>query len=294
VVGVEFDSMLAKVVAHAPSRAEAVGRLALALDRLHIGGLVTNRDFLVATLRSAAFAAGDTTTDFIERTDPPRFRERRDDELARVAVAAALWLQGSNRREAEALATLPSGWRNSRFPPERVELGIGHRSVVIHYRSRRDGTFAIGYDADNGTATLHRWTPDLIDIEWGGRRFAHRVSRSGADLHLTGGRGTVTLVVKPRFELRRADPVAGELVAPMPGVVLDVRIEPGEAVRRGQTLVVIEAMKMEHHINAGVDGIVSGVHVETGQQLDRGTPLLVIEPAALVEDESRADAGGPP
>jgi biotin carboxyl carrier protein len=74
--------------------------------------------------------------------------------------------------------------------------------------------------------------------------------------------------------------------------VLDVRVEPGEAVRRGQTLVVIEAMKMEHHIDAGVDGVVTGVHVERGQQLDRGTLLLVIEPVAVVEGEPGPDLGG--
>ena len=75
VVGVDFDPMLAKVVAHGDTRAEAAGRLALALERLHLGGVTTNRDFLVATLRHPAFLGGDTTTDFIERvgptTDPP-------------------------------------------------------------------------------------------------------------------------------------------------------------------------------------------------------------------------------
>jgi propionyl-CoA carboxylase alpha chain len=87
---VEFDPMLAKVVAHAPTRAEAAGRLALALERLHLGGVVTNRDFLAAVLRSEAFLAGDTTTDFIDRVAPARRLELTDEEFERVATVAAL------------------------------------------------------------------------------------------------------------------------------------------------------------------------------------------------------------
>ena len=279
VVGVGFDPMLAKVVAHGPTRSEAVGRLAIALERLHVGGITTNRDFLVATLRSAEFMAGDTTTDFIERVDPPRTRELSDVERGRVGVAAAMWLQAANRHGASTQTAAPSGWRNSRLPPQRVELGIGDQSVVIHYRSRRDGTFAIGLDADKGVATVHRWAPDLVDVEWVGRRRTYQVSRVGDDLFLTGTGGTAKMVVIPRFVLPGADVPTGALVAPMPGVVIEVRVSVGDSVSVGQTLVVLEAMKMEHHIKAGISGVASEVHVETGQQLESGTLLLVIEPA---------------
>ena len=87
VVGVDFDPMLAKVIAHGPTRAEAAGRLALALERMHLGGVVTNRDFLVATLRNEAFLAGDTTTDFIDRIDPAGSQAAPDTAMAAIVAA---------------------------------------------------------------------------------------------------------------------------------------------------------------------------------------------------------------
>ena len=240
--------------------------------------MVTNRDFLVATLRSPEFIAGDTTTDFIERVAPDPSRPLNDAELSRVAVAAALWLQGANRAAATTLGSLPSGWRNARLPPERVEVGLGDRTITTHYRGCRDGTFAIGFDADKGTATVHRWSAGSIDVEWAGVRSAHRVTRDGESLHLTGPVGGVTLRLVPRFELPGSEAATGALVAPMPGLVLDVRVAAGDIVEVGQTLVVIEAMKMEHHISAGVTGTVTEVYIEKGQQLENGQALLVIEP----------------
>ena len=74
-VGINFDPMLAKVIAHGPNRTEASSRLALALERTHLAGMRTNRDFLVNVLRTPEFLEGDTTTDFIDRVDPPRSLE---------------------------------------------------------------------------------------------------------------------------------------------------------------------------------------------------------------------------
>src|SRR5690606_31058344 len=135
VVGVDFDPMLAKVVAHGPTRAEAAGRLALALERLHLGGVVTNRAFLAETLRTPEFLAGDTTTDFIDRVDPPRSLVLDEEALRRAAVTAAMWIQADNHAHARVLAELPSGWRNSRMPPERVVLRHGGEEVEVTYQS---------------------------------------------------------------------------------------------------------------------------------------------------------------
>ena len=85
--------MLAKVIAHGPTRSEAARRLARALEQLHVGGVSTNRDFLAATLRTEAFQAGDTTTDFIERVQPTPRLHLSDSVLHRAAAVAALWLQ---------------------------------------------------------------------------------------------------------------------------------------------------------------------------------------------------------
>ena len=276
VVGLDFDPMLAKVVAHAATRVEAAGRLALALERLHLGGVRTNRDFLAATLRHPAFLDGDTTTDFIDRVAPPTELVLTDEELQRAATVAALWLQGRNRDAAVVQRGLPSGWRNGRLPEQAVTLTHGDASVEVRYQARRDGAFDVGAGA---VARLHEWSPTGIDLAVDGRRTAARVTLDGSLVHVQTPRGTVTLGVAPRFVVPGSEIVHGGLVAPMPGVVLEVRCAPGDRVEARQTLVVLEAMKMEHHVKAPADGVVSEVRVSVGQHVESGTLLVEFEAA---------------
>ncbi|MBT6649434.1 MAG: carbamoyl-phosphate synthase L chain ATP-binding protein, partial [Actinobacteria bacterium] len=278
-VGVEFDPMLAKVVAHGPTRTEAVGRLALALERLHMAGLTTNRDFLAATLRHPAFLSGDTTTDFIERHSPATDLEPDEDELTRAAITAAMWLQGRNRADAMVLEGIPSGWRNARLPDQQIALDYGDTRIDVAYNSRRDGSFRV-----NGTikVRVHDWSRDGIDLEVDGRRANSRVTGTHDTVFVQVSRGTVGFGIVPRFVLPGSEEPSGGLTAPMPGVVLDIRVAAGDTVTTGQTLVVLEAMKMEHHMNAPFDGEVAEVLVVAGQQVDSGVVLLVVDP--LEED----------
>jgi propionyl-CoA carboxylase alpha chain len=292
-VGTGFDPMLAKVVAHAPTRVEAAGRLARALERLHLGGVTTNRDFLAATLRHPTFLAGDTTTDFIDRVAPPTVQVAAAGELEHVATLVALWVQGDNRARATVLPGIPSGWRNARLPAQRISLAYGDRPILVRYVPQRDGSFLVTADAAgdsdeqrdarshdrNGMAVrVHRWSPRLIEAEIDGLRRAARVTRDGDRLHVQTPRGTIGLDIVPRFVPPGVEGPAGGLTAPMPGAVLDVRCNPGDRVEAQQTLVVLEAMKMEHHVQAPSDGVVVEVRVAKGDQVDNGAVLLVLEP----------------
>ena len=149
VVGTEFDPMLAKVVVAAPTRSEAALGLASALDRTRLGGVVTNRDFLSAVLRSDEFLAGDTTTDFIERTglasDAPPYRGQ---FLHAAASAVALVSQARNRSQSTALDFMTSGYRNSVMPDEVLPLtaldpSAGDMDVSVAYRRQRDGSYRL-------------------------------------------------------------------------------------------------------------------------------------------------------
>ena len=281
-IGTDFDPLLAKVIAHAPTRTEAAGRLALALERCHLGGVTTNRDFLVATLRTAEFLAGDTTTDFIERVRPARSHEPAPDELERAARVAALWIQGANRAEARVLAATPSGWRNARMPDQQIVLAHGESETTVTYRSLRDGRFRFG---DGTHARIHAWSPEAIDVEIEGRRSHVRISRSGDRVfaHVPGG--DLELLVQPRFVVPGAEEASGGFVARMPGKVTDLRVKVGDRVRAGETLIVLEAMKMEHPMTAAEDGVVTEVRVAVGEQVESGALLLVVEPALAEKDK---------
>ena len=143
VVGVEFDPMLAKVIAHAPTRREAALALALALERTRIRGVTTNRDFLVATLRHREFLSGRTTTAFIQQNAVPVARQPSPAELRTAVTGAALAAQAEARATAPVLRTLPGGWRNSVMPPERAGYRHGPDSVTVSYQRGRDGRFAV-------------------------------------------------------------------------------------------------------------------------------------------------------
>ncbi|MDH3707333.1 MAG: biotin/lipoyl-binding protein [Acidimicrobiia bacterium] len=276
VIGTDFDPMIAKVVAHGPTRTEAAGRLALALERLHLGGLVTNRDFLAAVLRDDAFLAGDTTTDYIERVAPRRARELDDAERRDLAIAAAMWMQGANRADATVLASLPSGWRVGRLPPERVTLAQGDHELTVHYQPRRGGGFVLGPSRDEGVAMVHQWSPTHVDVEIDGLRRTVAVTRVADRVHLTGAGGGATFTVVPRFSVPEPDMPGGAVAAPMPGKVIELRVQVGDQVAAGDVVVVLEAMKMENHLRAAEPGTVTEVRAAVGDQVEKDVLLLVI------------------
>lgn len=274
VVGVDFDPMLAKVIAFGPTRAEAVGRLALSLERTHLGGMRTNRDFLVTVLRTPEFLAGDTTTDFIARVDPDRELTLSDTERELALRVAALFVQGENRRTAPVLAEIPSGWQNGRMPTQHVTFSLRKERYGVRYRSARDGSFSF---EDGTVARVHDWHPGGIDVEIGGLRIRSRITRAGEDLVVQTPRGDIQFHQEPRFEPPGSGHAAGGLEAAMPGKVIQLQVAVGDTVRAGQTLAVLEAMKMEHPMDAPEAGVVKEVLVEIGEQVESGTLLVVVE-----------------
>ena len=285
VITVDFDPMIAKVIATGPTRAEAATTLALALERLHIGGTITNRDFLAATLRHPAFLDGDTTTDFIDRVDPARSRELADGTRDWLSVAAAMWLQGANRAEATTLPSMRSGFRVGRLPPERVQLGFGDDELTVHYRPNRDNSFRIGRFGTEGTAVVHDWTPTSLDVEHRGVRRVVRVTRSDDRIHLTGGGGGVSFGLIPRFSVPEPEIPGGAIAAPMPGRVIEIRVTVGDEVAAGQVVAVLEAMKMENHLRAAAAGTVMEIHAAVGEQLEKDAVLMVIDDESEPTDD---------
>ncbi len=297
VVGADFDPMLAKVIAAAKTRDEAAARLASALSRSAIAGVITNRDFLVAVLRTPEFLAGDTTTDFIERVKPAHAPGA--EALLQSARATALFIQGENRAHARVQQAMPSGWRNARMPAERVLLQHGEEEIRVAYRGRRDGRFDL-FEANEGgvgsgsgsgsngsaaSARVHAWRPDAIDVEIEGRRFTARVARRGDKLYVHGPYGGFDFVEKPRFQPPGEASSDEGFVARMPGKVIELRVQAGDRVRAGDTLLVLEAMKMEHPVSAAFDGVVRELRVALGDQVETGTLLLVVEAEGRSEAE---------
>jgi propionyl-CoA carboxylase alpha chain len=281
-VTVDFDPMLGKIIATGPSRVVAARTLARALADLHFGGVVTNRDFLVNVLRSDAYLDGDTTTDFIERIDPPRVIALAEGSRRRVAVAAAMWLRGRNRAADHHWGQFPAGWRNGRLPATERRLVVDDTEIDLAYRSRRDGSVDLEFDsgdADSGGSAVvkvHHWHPHGIDIEIDALRSTHRITEHGDHLHVQMPETTIAVVVVPAFTVPGSGAPTGGFVAPMPGAVLDVRVAVGDTVVQGQTLVVLEAMKMEHHMTAPEDGTVTEVHVDTGDHVAKDAVLLTM------------------
>jgi acyl-CoA carboxylase subunit alpha len=274
-----FDPMIAKLIAHAPTRGEAARRLATALERLVAPGVVTNRDFLVNVLRHPAFLAGETTTDFIERHRPALARETADDEVKTAALAAALAAQTARRDEARVLTTIASGWRNNPSGLQDVRYAAGDREVVAGYRRQRDGSFACAVDGVSVTARVVAAALPSIDLEIDGIMRAFRVTVGPAGVvFVQDARGELRLREMSRFpEPDAPETAAGGYAAPMPGKVIEVRVGAGDVVNKGQLLLTLEAMKMEHPVVAASDGVVAEVRVAPGEQVDSGQVLLVID-----------------
>jgi len=263
VVGTHFDGMLAKVIAYASTREAAARQLAAALRRTRVHGVTTNRELLIASLLHPEFLAGTAGTGFYAAHPPAALTAGAtlDPEIA--ALVAAL---------ADAATAPTRGFRNIPVGYRSRSYAAGDREIEVRYRFGRTGLEVAGLDA----VSLVDATPEAVVLDLDGVRRRWTVGRFGDRVVVDGPRGSAELRRVPRFTDPAARLPAGALVAPIPGTVVRVDVRVGEQVTAGQSLLWLEAMKMEHVVRAPADGTVTGLPVPVGQQVSQGTPLAVV------------------
>ncbi|MCA4754574.1 pyruvate carboxylase [Mycolicibacterium fortuitum] len=276
VVSIFYDPMLAKVISYAPTRRQAATVLADALARTRIHGLRTNRDLLVNVLRHPAFLQGATDTAFFDTHGLDALATPLADANAVTlsAIAAALADAAHNRSSARVFGAAPSGWRNlaSGYQARTYRDAAGD-DVPVRYRFTRTGVELPEADG----VSLVSATPDRVVLSIGGVERAFDVARYGDQVFVDSPLGPVQLAAVPRFP-DPADAVAhGSLLAPMPGSVIRVGAAVGDTVTAGQSLIWLEAMKMEHTIAAPEDGVLAELNVAAGQQVEVGAVLARVE-----------------
>ncbi|PWI16304.1 acety-l/propionyl-CoA carboxylase subunit alpha [Streptomyces sp. Act143] len=257
-IGVHYDPMLAKAVAHAPTRAQAIRRLAGALERATIHGPTTNRSLLVDSLRHEEFTTAAMDTAFYDRhltsltSAPP-------DPYAPLAAALAD-AHGRSRF---------GGWRNVPSQPQVKRYELAGEEIEVRYRHTREGLETV-----DGTRVVHA-DAGLVVLEADGVRRRFEVSRHGDEVYV----GPTALKALPRFPDPRTQHAPGSLLAPMPGTVVKIAdgLAAGAKVEAGEPIVWLEAMKMQHRISAPVAGTLSVLHAVVGAQVAVGALLAVVE-----------------
>jgi propionyl-CoA carboxylase alpha chain len=301
-----YDPMLAKVIARGATRMDAAAELAACLEGLQVAGVPTNRESLAAILRSDAFLSGDTTTAFLDEHPEVAAPLLDRDELSRHLVAAALGLAEQERVGKPWAALTPPGWRNVPAVPEVRRFGYADggtdRVLEVHYMRDRTGvSITIGGDvadaagadpdADAGApeagpgqplpttmrVTRTQASGEEVSLEVDGLSSRYRVSRAGDSVLVTGLGRTTALAVLSRYPDASEHGHDHGLATPVPGTVTQVLVGQGDAVGAGDTLVVLEAMKMEHRIKADSEGVVAEIRVSVGDSVDAHHVVAVLE-----------------
>jgi len=295
-VGTHYDAMLAKVIVWAPTRELALRQLSGVLRRSRLHGIRTNRDLLVELLGHDEVVAGRMTTNFLADTTLAATEGHRvpgspvDQGCALFAAAAALVAESVRDRQVQ--HAVPAGWRNVYSGPQIETFDLDGTEIRVGWR---DGRGVLEFVDPNGgssgeisgaTAALPEPVPGgwRVLVEHDGIARPHEVVVRGDKVDVEAPSGHLALRRVPRFIDPAEQVSAGSLLAPMPGTVIAVPVESGAAVEAGQTLLVLEAMKMQHSISAPADGVVE-IAVRVGQQVSAGDVLAVVS-----SDEAGADA----
>jgi propionyl-CoA carboxylase alpha chain len=278
IISVNYDSMMAKVIAHGADRDEARRLLARALATTILHGPPTNRELLVGILREEQFAAGDIDTGYLARHDVAELsRSRQGASMTPVhSLAAALTAQHERREAATVLATIPSGWRNVPSEAQQCSYVIDGEEVKVRYSIRSDIVQASIDNEDLGAVIVHALNNDMVEFEVAGVRRIVSVRRIGVTVYVDSSLGGSTLSEVPRFPDVEDASAPGSLTATMPGTVVRVNVNVGQVVAAGAPIVAIEAMKMEHTVTAPHGGTVTEVGVSVGEAVQVGTVLAIV------------------
>ncbi len=275
-----YDSMVAKLIVHGRTRAEALARMDAALAQTHIVGLNTNVQFLRHVVASDAFAQARLDTALIQREAATLF----DQEKVGLAWAAAALVADTLRLESAA-AEAAGGWKDPwaardswqshAAPVRNFALEFAGAPYSATLRPTRGGAAQLDCGGVNAALNFTVQANGSLDIAWGYERQRLQVYRQGETAHVFMAHGATQIVALDALAhaaVAQAD--TGRLTAPMPGKLLSFAVKAGDVVRRGQPLAVMDAMKMEHTIIAPADGRVEELLYAPGDQVAEGAELL--------------------
>lgn len=286
VVGSDYDPMLAKVIAHSDDRAGALRKLDRALAETGVLGVVTNIEFARFLLADPDVVAGNLDTGLLDRRLED-FVAAEASDTALIAAAAFRWLQRWPDRAVADPWDVPSGWRVGTPAPTSIRLASPTRTDHVRITgSPSDATAEVEHgETQSLTAVLDGTT---LSVVIDARRQTYRVAETDGHIWLSGSDGTTMLREVRELSVRTGDVHAGEaeITSPMPGSVIAVGPESGTHVIAGQSLVVVEAMKMEHSLTAPVDGVVEILVVAGDQVLVDQLLARVIPHTDTKEDAS--------
>ncbi|MQY22564.1 acetyl-CoA carboxylase biotin carboxylase subunit [Nocardia macrotermitis] len=265
VVGSDYDPMLAKVIVHGADRATALRGLDRALAGTAVLGVVTNVEFARFLLADPDVVAGRLDTGLLDRRVAD-FVAAEPSDAQVIAAGAFRWLSLWPSGAADPWE-VPSGWRVGDREPTTLRLAVGGGVVHVRIAGSPDVASVTVEDGEPRTLTASL-TGSELRVTIDGLSETYRVAEQDENLWLATSSGVVTIREVAREHTRAGDAHAGEaeLTSPMPGSVIAVGVESGTTVTAGTTIVVVEAMKMEHALTAPVDGTVE-IHVSTGDQV---------------------------
>jgi 3-methylcrotonyl-CoA carboxylase alpha subunit len=291
-----YDPMIAKLIVWGVDRRQALARMAQALSQYQIVGLATNIAFLKRLVEGQAFSTADLDTGLIERNHDTLFPAAQPATEAAMALAAVSLIESekdSSAAQSGANAADPwgqaLGWRMNRpylrklsFTDEyAAALPAKAYGVEITYRAA-DWLFDLPACPDNQPRVLSLMSQDGNDfsIKLGDQAAHGTVRRDGDVFHVfTNGAHYPLAYNDPMAHAGEAEAEGGRLTAPMPGKVVAVLAAKGQEVKKGDALVIMEAMKMEHTIAAPHDGVVDDILYSVGDQVADGAPLLAFKTA---------------
>jgi len=278
-----YDPMIAKLITWAPNRASAVARMDAALARFEVVGLQTNVAFLRRLMRCDSFAGADLDTGLIERERKVLLPGAQAPAARELALAAGLVLTleaqaAARRHDAADPWQQMSGWRVSANLDRALDFVVAGSTVTVRAQYAPGGFTIHVEDTAICLADL-RWneTSRRLTGLAGSEAFDRGAVLDGETIHLFGPDGQTTLGYRPLLDHADDDvDEGGSLTAPMPGKVISLLVAKGAKVSRGQPLVVMEAMKMEHTIAAPTNGEVIEVLYQVGDQVGEGAALIAL------------------
>ena len=273
-----YDPLIAKLTVHAPDRAAALAKLTRGLEQAQVAGTTTNLDFLIRLSRQSDFAAGRPDTGLIDRNAEALTATQQPDDAA-LAIAAVVEAGGF----AETAGNDPwhslGAWQlwGEASRPVTLHFAGGHKNCRVTAKGRM--FFSVAFEDRSILVRLFEDDDVARRVEIDGRQ-------THVDIFATSA-GLTLFLDGHTHHFHRLDPLDGaeeaasggdRVIAPMPGLVKIVRVREGDAVAKGQALIIMEAMKMELTLSAARDGIVESLHVGEGDQTSESAVLLSLRP----------------